>query len=351
MTNRPEPIGGPLGLLGEALYRTGAGLRNALFDARILRAHRLPARVVSVGNLTAGGTGKTPVVADLAFRFERGGWRPAILSRGHGRDDPDSPRVVPTGEALPEGAHLLYGDEPCLLRRRLPGTPILLDRVKTRGGRTAIERFGADLLLLDDGFQHRRLARDRDLLLLRGEAPFGDGRLLPRGLLREPPSGVRRADLVLVNRTAGEAEGLDDLLDRIGAPRERLRFEYEPDRLIGPNGEETDPRELRARRVVAVSGIGDPSSFEYLLERTGAFVDGTIRYSDHHRFTRRDCADIGDEASRSGALPVTTEKDSIRLSRADVEAAGVYTLTVRVRWAGGAAALAGLVSRPHEKEI
>ncbi|MFH1276987.1 MAG: tetraacyldisaccharide 4'-kinase [Candidatus Eisenbacteria bacterium] len=346
MMGRPEPIGGPLGALGEALYRTGLGLRNALYVAGLRWSARLPARVVGVGNLTAGGTGKTPVVAELAARFEGAGWRTAILSRGHGRDHPERIEVVPPGEEPPEGAHRLYGDEPCLLRGRLPETPIVLARDRTKGGRAAIERFGADLLLLDDGFQHRRLARDRDVVVLRGEAPFGDGRLLPRGLLREPPSGIGRAHLVLINRTGGEAEGLDDLLDRVGAPEERVRFEYEPDRLLDPSGEEVDLRHLRARPVVAVSGIGDPSSFEYLLAGTGALVSGAIRFADHHRFTPSDCSDIADEAARFRAVPVTTEKDRIRLAGRDVKAAGVYTLIVRIRWTGETDALDRLVSRP-----
>jgi tetraacyldisaccharide 4'-kinase len=286
---------------------------------------------VSVGNLTAGGTGKTPVVIEIVSLLLARGAKPALVSRGYGREGARRPLVLPPGETPGPKADLRWGDEPSLFRIRHPGVPIVLDPDRVRGARIAAGRFGADVVVLDDGMQHRRLHRDLEIVVVHGLEPFGNGHLLPRGILREPPEALRRADIVLVQALEGTRPDLDSLLDRGGAPPDRIRFTYEPTRLVAPNGDERSPSEaLPKTRVLAVSGIGRPESFERTLERCGAMIAGTLRFPDHHRFDAPDRARIAREAERLRALPVTTEKDRCRLTEKEAREAGLHTLAVRL---------------------
>ncbi|MFH1680688.1 MAG: tetraacyldisaccharide 4'-kinase [Candidatus Eisenbacteria bacterium] len=333
MKQRPEPVGGAFGALAEALYRAAVAVRNGLYDRRVLRPVRLGVPVVSVGNLTAGGTGKTPVAMALAGLLLERGWRPALLSRGYGRENERRLAALAPGEDPGPRGHLLYGDEPCLFRLRHPDLPIVLAAERARGGRIAIDRFGADILVLDDGMQHRGLGRDLDIAIVHGAHPFGNGRLLPRGILREPPGALRRADLLLVQAVEGRAGNLDSLLDTAGAPPLRIPFVYDPASVLLPGGEAADARTfLSGRRVVAVSGIGRPESFERTLEEAGAEIAGRLRFPDHHRFDAGDCERITGEAARTGGAAIATEKDRVRLTPEETMRAGLHTLRVEVRF-------------------
>ncbi|MBM3319457.1 MAG: tetraacyldisaccharide 4'-kinase [Candidatus Eisenbacteria bacterium] len=352
MKRRPEPIGGPLGAAGEWVFRAAVLLRNTLYDRRILRSVRLGAPVASVGNLSVGGTGKTPVAIALASILLGEGRRPALLSRGYGRERAGRIVAMPPGEEPGPRGHLLYGDEPCLVRLRLPDLPIVLGADRVRTGRLAIDRFGADFLLLDDGMQHRRLARDLDIVLVPGVRPFGNGRLLPRGTLREPPGALRRAGLVLVRALEGTDENLDAVLDRAGAPAARIRFTYETIGVLLPTGATADARTfLSGRRVLAVSGIGSPESFEKTIEETGARIAGRLRFPDHHRFDCEDRARIAQSAARIGALAVTTEKDRSRLAPEEAERAGLHTLRVEVRFQDPEGRLPALLAALGEEDL
>jgi tetraacyldisaccharide 4'-kinase len=200
-----------------------------------------------------------------------------------------------------------------------------------RAGRLAVRRFGADVLVLDDGMQHRALRRDLEIVVVHGLLPFGNGRLLPRGTLREPPASIGRADAVLVQTTEGERDDLDALLDRAGAPPLRIPFRYEAESVRPPAAPPADAVAfLAGRAVLAVSGTGRPESFETLLRRTGADVRAGLRFPDHHRFAPGDLERIREEAARLGALPLATEKDRVRLSDDVAVRLNLHTLTIQV---------------------
>ncbi len=283
------------------LYGLGMSLRNHLYDRELRHVHRLAIPVVSVGNLTVGGTGKTPLVAWLVGRVRESGLRPGVLARGY--------RRAP-------GASL--NDEGLMLQRRFPDLLQVQDADRVRGGKRLMV-MGADLLILDDGFQHRRLYRDRDLVCLDGRQPFASGTLLPAGDLREPRSGLRRASLVVLTR----AEGLvpDELEERARrlsqlAGRELAVFasEHRPsDLLQQPEGRKRPVSDLEGRSVVLLSGIACPASFEGTARRLGAQIVRHLRYPDHHRFRTTELRRADHLARESSATLLTTEKDDARL--------------------------------------
>lgn len=303
----------PLFLLS-LVYRAGVGLRNFLYDTGVLRAHRMPCTVISVGNIMVGGTGKTPMVIMLADMLKGRGFRPAILSRGYGGERREAGRacVVSDGREVlmgPEEA----GDEPVLIAQRAPDVPVIVARDRSRAGLLAVERFDADVLILDDGFQHRRLARDIDIVLLDERRPFGNGFMLPRGGLREPRTALRRADAVIMTSTGAA----DDLLPAGLPPVPVFRGRRRPVDLV--RGREKDPCPLAwlaGKRVCAFSGIARPDSFRRILEPLCGEVASFLPFPDHHVYTAEDVACIR-KACRDGdaQILVTTEKDGTRLTR------------------------------------
>lgn len=313
---------GPFALLLEVFsffYRSGVVFRNFLYDQQFARSTRLPCKVISVGNVTVGGTGKTPLVILLAGMLRKQGYRPAVLSRGYGSKGAAPVNIVSDGHSLLLGPEE-GGDEPVLISGSVPGVPVLTgpDRVLT--GRTAMTRLGADVLILDDGFQHRRLFRDIDILLLDADRPWGNGFLLPRGPLREPPArALKRADIVI--RTGGKmwkAPGLP-----AGSPdRSRViqgdlpvfRGSHQPRALISrPQGRRMELRDLAGKRICAFSGIGSPESFRGMLISLGAEIGVFLVYPDHHRYTPLDVEAIAQAAQGAGAeMIVTTDKDEVK---------------------------------------
>lgn len=289
------------------LYGAGMALRNALFATGVRRVHRLDVPVVSIGNLTVGGTGKTPAVAWLCAQAKAAGRRPGVLARGYGRAP---------------GAEL--NDEGVLLRRRLPWLLQEQDPDRVAAGRRLVAK-GCDYVVLDDGFQHRRLFRDRDVVCLDAARPFGDGQCLPAGDLREFRSGLRRAHVLLLTRAgaltpeqrAERVRGLWRLCDR-ELPVHAC--EHAPTDVVRrPAGEVLPLDALRGRRVVLWSAIARPQSFRATVEALGAEVVGEERHRDHHRFTPTDVAAAVAVARAADALLVTTEKDDARLDAFDVE--------------------------------
>lgn len=266
-------------------YGAAMGIRNAGYACGLLRVHRLPCRVVCVGNVTVGGTGKTPTVVTLARRLLAAGSRVCVLLRGYGR-------AGTAAEVVSDGQDLLLdwrqaGDEAVLLGRLLPGIPIVVGADRVEAGRLALSRFGPDTILLDDGFQHRRLYRDADLVLLDATDPFGGGHLLPRGRLREPLTALRRAHAILLSR-ADQACGLTGLRRRLeemapGIPQILTR--HRPTGIAELAGGVARPPEwLRGRRVLAVSGIANPAAFHRTLTDLGAVLSGALAFPDHHPY-------------------------------------------------------------------
>ncbi|UCH36175.1 MAG: tetraacyldisaccharide 4'-kinase [Armatimonadota bacterium] len=328
------------------LYWLGLKVNRLMYRIGLARVTRLPARVISIGNLTTGGTGKTSAAAVLAAAAVESGSRPAILSRGYGRRDRQRTAVVSNGARLLAN-HVTAGDEPCLLARKVAGAAVLVGKDRRETGRKAVDAFGADVLILDDGFQYWRLAKDYEIVLVDALAPFGSGLLLPAGILREPVDHIRRADAVWISHA--DLAGAN----RVAAIRARLsRFfdgriietVHRPVELRSLDGGETlEPAELRGKLVAALSGIGNPLGFELTLERLGAHAL-PVRFPDHHRFTPEDCAKVEQFARRRGAVIVTTEKDAVRLD-VDAFSTPVWMLEVALVAAKAGVALTSAVER------
>lgn len=337
-----------LGLLrvASAGYGLGVGVRNRLFDVGLLRPGRVPCRIVSVGNLTAGGTGKTPCVALLARMLEERSRKVAILLRGYG-GRARGVRIVSEGSGILAGPDEV-GDEAILLARKLPRIPVAVGADRRAAAMEAVRRWGPDLILLDDGFQHRRLYRDLDILLIDATRPWGYGHLVPRGLLREGRRGLGRADVIIVSR-AEEAAELSALRAALAATNPRaliLMAAHRPATAVClPDGRSEDLEAIEGLPALAFSGIANPEAFTATLRRAGAKVVRTIAFPDHHPFCARDLEDLQVEARAAGAaLLVTTEKDAVRLPPPGPAALPVYALAVEfVILEGEAGNLLGMV--------
>jgi len=290
------------------LYGLVAAVRNGMFDARWRRICRLSVPVVSVGNLTVGGTGKTPTVLWLAQLARQHGWRPGVLARGYGR--------APGAELNDEGA---------MLQARLPWLPQRQHPDRVAAGRQLVDD-GANLVILDDGFQHRRLARDVDLVCLDAAMPFGNNQCLPAGDLREWRSGLRRADIVLLTRA--ERLSAEQLRARIGrvrqlAANDRLPVhacEHAAESIVRqPDGEVLPLETLRGRPAVLLSAVARPSSFALTASSLGADIVRELCFRDHHRFTSLELDEAVTAARSAGAILLTTEKDDARLQASSIE--------------------------------
>jgi len=293
-----------------AAYGTGARLRRSWYERHPERVRRLERPVISVGNLTVGGSGKTPLVAALATLLKDSGEAPVVLSRGYARKDRREPVVVVSDFDGVRAPVEQSGDEPQMLARELPGVPIIVGADRFAAGRLAQSRFAPTVFVLDDGFQHLQLARDVDLVIVSGldleEQP------LPTGRLREPLDAARRAHALIVFGGAGEAEHVSTAL---GVPSAFIALsQYRPFKAIDP---EDDPIQIiSGRRVLAVAGIARPERFFSVLRMKGHTIAREMRFRDHHWFTRGDIEQIMAAARDCNAdLIVTTEKDVMRLPR------------------------------------
>ncbi|MGD8439493.1 MAG: tetraacyldisaccharide 4'-kinase [Holophagae bacterium] len=296
----------------EPLYRGVVAARGHAYRRGWLRAARLSVPVVSVGNLTFGGTGKTPTVIALVRDLVRRGRHPSILTRGYGRTA--SHPVVVVGPE-PGVTAALAGDEPLEMASRLPGVPVVVDADRARGGVEAVRR-GADVLVLDDGFQHLGLDRDLDLVLIDAGDPWGGGRLPPRGRLREPVSGLARADAVLVTKLPVDAgpvlAAVRAVVDEVAPGTPVLAARLAPTAVRRPEGR-TGPEVLDGAKVVALAGIGRPEGFAELLRAAGAVLCATRWFDDHHRYKPDEVDEVLGAAAAVDAVVVTTAKDAVKL--------------------------------------
>ncbi len=312
------------------------------------------AQVVAVGNLTVGGTGKTPVVELLAKSLRDRGRNVAILSRGYkskklgyaqkwtgtdGRMVPAEkmPKVVSTGSALLLDSKFA-GDEPFMLARNLDGVAVIVDKDRVKGARFAIRELQAETLLLDDGMQYLDLAHSMDIVLVDSRSPFGTGALLPRGTLREPPGNLRRASYILITKCDGTSN--TELVTRI------RRYNPVADIIECAHGpvyiENLFTREreslgfLEGKWVGAISAIAVPENFEKSLEDLGARVEIRRRFSDHHRFNRRDVDDFMQRCvERDMQMILTTEKDAVRFPKPTEINVPIWFLRIEVRILSG----------------
>ena len=297
------------------LYGLIVFVRNRLYDRRIFQSVKLSRPVISVGNITVGGTGKTPCVILLAQMLKRQGFRPAVISRGYGGSSKEPVNVVCDGKTILLSSKTA-GDEPLLIARSLTNIPVITGPKRELTGQAAIDRFGADVLICDDAFQHRRLHRDIDIVLLDGRRPLGNGRLLPRGELRESPAGLNRASCFILTR-ADETLPPDERIARTarqsGIPvfsaAHRFSEIYSP-----ATGARLQPREILDKRMCAFCGIAKPDSFKSLLVEAGAQILSFNPFPDHYVFSRTDIDELKHQfiALKADYL-VTTEKDAMRL--------------------------------------
>lgn len=296
------------------VYGLAVRLRAELYRRGWLARRRLPARVISVGNLTLGGTGKTPVVIWLVGRLLERGLRVAVLSRGYRRTSRGPRLLVSDGRTLLAGP-AEAGDEPYLIARRCPGALVAVGPDRHGLGRWLLERFPVDCFVLDDGFQHLALHRDEDLLLVDASAPRDLDALFPAGRLREPLSAAARATALVLTRVEGGAalEPLLAPLRRAGAPADPpilFRFAAGPCVAVA-TGREERAHALAGRKVLLFSGIGSPASFRSLMDGLGAVVVEHRVFADHHAYRAEEVAALLERADRLGAeLLVTTEKDA-----------------------------------------
>ncbi len=322
-----------------------------LYDFGLLKARRLPCRIISVGNLTVGGTGKTPTVEYLAKNIRDQGQRVCIISRGYKRRQKGLVLVSDGREPLAGAEN--GGDEPYLLAKKLPGVPVIVDADRIRGASYAVDHFSPDVLILDDAYQHRRIARDVDVVLIDARHGFGNGFLLPAGPLREPKSALKRADCVLLTKLdKGEFTArLGDIVRNhgnavlAGAVHRPLAFFDLDERIL-------DLNQIAGKKVLAFSGIARPDSFYELLERLGASVVVFKRFKDHHFYTPEDKRTINALAEQHavGCL-VTTEKDKVRFSPEDF-ILPVWTLMIELQVSYGETDLLRVCSIPsHNNEL
>jgi tetraacyldisaccharide 4'-kinase len=295
------------------LYRGGLEANLLGYRLGLLKRTRLGAFVISVGNLTSGGTGKTSATQLIARALMQAEVRVAVLSRGHGGRSAgvvsDGARVLMTAQES--------GDEPLLTARALPGVPVLVGKDRRVTGAQAIRDFGAQALVLDDGFQYWRLVKDSEIVLVDALNPFGNGRVLPRGLLREPLGHIRRCHAVWITHAdladRGAVEALRERLRRLHPQATLAEARHRPTAIRELGGDAPIPLDrLRGLRVTALSSIGNPAAFEMTLERLGALV-APLRFPDHHAYAPRDLEQVFARACSSTDAILTTEKDAIRL--------------------------------------
>jgi tetraacyldisaccharide 4'-kinase len=345
--------------VAEAPYAAAMRARNARYDDGRAIAHRVAAPVISVGNLTLGGVGKTPLVEWLARWLLARGVKVAIVSRGYGAEPAGRAPVGGDGRRSGVADARSQNDEARELAEKLPAAPHFQHRDRLLACQTAIDEAGAELLLLDDGFQHRRLARDLDLALVDACEPFGFEHVFPRGTLREPLAGVARAHAIALTRAdmlpADERDAIRRRYQELAPAAAWLELWHRPAALRSTTGEEISPAALRGTRVAAVCGIGNPRGFRHTLDSTGCQLVAFREYPDHHRYTQRD---LGELAAWADSMPaqaiVCTHKDLVKIPAERLGRKPLWALRVEAEITTGRAVLEGLLQglvdrrqRPH----
>ncbi len=313
-------------------YRAGLVARRHLYGLGLLRTGRLPCPVVSIGNLTLGGSGKTPMV-ELAVRtLVALGAAPAVVSRGYRRDT-RGVQVVADRDGVRLAARAA-GDEPVLLAERLSRIPVVVGENRYEAARVAVDRFQATVIVLDDGFQNRTIEKDLEVLVVNGRAPWGTRRIFPRGTLREPLSAVKRAHLIVITNppTVADAEAIELTLRQYRATAPVLSAVYQPieaRRIDDPAPQ--PPTVLAGRRLVAFAGLGSPRGFPETLAGAGVAVADFVTFPDHHWYETGDLDRLAARARAVGAEGlVTTEKDWVRLRDLPPPGAPLWVLAVKM---------------------
>ncbi len=339
---------------GSKLFKVAVKARRWLYNVRIFRDATLGVQVIAIGNLTVGGTGKTPVVEKFARELRDAGRNVAILSRGYRskpkpahewllnkilfREDTTPPRIVSDGKSLLLDSEMA-GDEPHMLASNLKDVVVLVDKDRVKSGRYAIEKFGCDTLLLDDGFQYWHLqGRRHDVVLVDRQQPFGNEHLLPRGTLREPPSHLARANTIFITKSDGQTADLRRRIAELNSTAAVIECVHHPLYLEDVfSGQRQQLDILKGRKVASLSGIAQPESFEQSLVKLGTELVYAKRFADHHRFTQQEILNVINRSKkRQAEFIITTQKDAVRFPKLDRRDLPILFMRVEIKIVSGA---------------
>jgi tetraacyldisaccharide 4'-kinase len=339
---------------GSKLFQVAVKARRFLYNARILRDSTLGVQVIAIGNLTVGGTGKTPVVEKFARELRDQGRNVAILSRGYRskprpfhewllnkilfREDTTPPRVVSDGKSLLLDSEMA-GDEPYMLASNLKDVVVLVDKDRVKSGRYAIEKFGCDTLLLDDGYQYWKLrGRRHDVVLVDRQQPFGNEHLLPRGTLREPPSHLARANTIFITKSDGKTDDLRARIGQLNTTAAVIECVHHPLYLEDVfTGEQFALDAIKGIKIASLSGIAQPESFEQSLVKVGGELVYSKRFADHHRFSQQEILNaINRGKKRQASIIITTQKDAVRFPKIDRRDLPIWFMRVEIKIVSGA---------------
>src|SRR5437870_2158516 len=336
------------------IFQVAVKTRRFLYNVRILRDTTLGVQVIAIGNLTVGGTGKTPVVEKFARELRDQGRTVAILSRGYRskppplakrlidkfffRQDRTPPRIVSDGRSLLLDSDTA-GDEPYMLASNLKDVVVLVDKDRVKSGRYAIEKFGCDTLLLDDGFQYWKLrGRRQDIVLIDRQQPFGNERLVPRGTLREPPSHLARASTIFITKSDGNTAALRQRITQHNSNAGIIECVHHPLYFEDVfTGERYDLGLLKEKKIASLSGIAQPESFERSLVKLSGELVYSKRFADHHRFSQQEVLNVINRSKKRQAHAIiTTQKDAVRFPKLDRRDLPIYFMRVEIKILSGA---------------
>ena len=339
------------------LFAAVVSVRYFLYRTGILRRYPLGIQVISIGNVTAGGTGKTPVTEIFARTLAAAGRKVAILSRGYRRKEAPLWRrlftqVVEPPLVVSDGRHVLLdsetgGDEPYMLASNLPGVAVVVDRNRVKAGRYAIKRLGCDTLILDDGFQYQKLKHWLEVVLVDATNPFGNGNMLPRGILREPVRNLARADIIFLTKCRGDVSAVRNEIRKYNETAEIVECNHSPKVLKDVWSREEFPLSwLEGKTVCTLSGVASPRGFEDSLRRLGAKVVWCERYADHHRYAPSEILYALNRTADMGAdALVTTEKDAVRFPRFETTPVKCLYLRIAIEILSGAESFDSVINR------
>jgi tetraacyldisaccharide 4'-kinase len=314
-------------------YRLIITFRNRLYDKKIFTVVKLPCPVISVGNIAVGGTGKTPCVIMLARMLQSHGFKPAILSRGYGGSSTKSVNIVADGKNILLDSKTA-GDEPFLMAQSLRSIPIIVGPQRIKTGKTAINRFGANVLICDDAMQHRQIFRDINLVLLDGQDPLGNGHVLPRGKLREPIAGLKRASAFLLTRTneTPKTDNINKKLSQTGNIPIFTSIHKLKDVIKGDYSDKWPIAGLKGKKVCAFCGIAKPDSFKKSLLAAECHILSLDTFPDHHNYSRAELEIIKIKFYNNKAdLIITTQKDGMRLQNFAEFLSIIYMMRIEMK--------------------